>query len=134
MKGRAYGEYQSAKQFLPNLTVHLVGLDSFVMRDNPAPVDIKMAKEGFLLAKEVMGSGDYDMVILDEINVAVDFKLIDLKDVLDLIKTRPPGLDVILTGRYAHPEIMALADTVTEMKEIKHHYAAGVKDRPGIEY
>lgn len=134
MKGRAYGEYQAAQKYLPNICVHLVGLDSFVMRDNPAPVDIEMAKKGLLLAKDAIASGDYDVVILDEINVAVDFKLIALQDVIDLIKSKPEDMDLILTGRYAHPEILSLADTVTEMKEIKHHYAAGIKDRAGIEY
>ncbi|MBN1380847.1 MAG: cob(I)yrinic acid a,c-diamide adenosyltransferase [Deltaproteobacteria bacterium] len=134
MKGRAYGEYQSAEKYLPNLTVHLVGLDSFVMRDNPAPVDIEMARKGFALAQKVISSGEFDMVILDEINVAIDFKLIPLQDVIDLVNNKPPDLDLILTGRYAHPDIVKLADTVTEMKEIKHHYAAGIKDRAGIEY
>jgi cob(I)alamin adenosyltransferase len=134
MKGRKYGEFNAAQNYLPNLTVHLVGLDSFVMRDNPAPVDIEMAKEGFALAKQVITSGEYDMVILDEINVAVDFKLVALPDIIELISHKPPQLDLILTGRYAHPDIIELADTVTEMKEIKHHYAAGVKDRAGIEY
>lgn len=134
MKGRPYGEYLAAEKYLPNLKVHLVGLDSFVMRDNPAPIDIEMAKEGFSLAQKVMASGDYDMVILDEINVAVDFKLISLEDVVNLIKNKPPALDLVLTGRYADPQLTELADTVTEMKEIKHHYAAGIKDRAGIEY
>lgn len=134
MKGRKYGEFQAAEKYLPNLTVHLVGLDSFVMRDNPAPVDIEMAKQGFLIAKEVIASGAYNMVVLDEINVAVDFKLIPLNDIVSLMKTKPPALDLVLTGRYAHPDVIELADTVTEMKEIKHHYAAGIKDRAGIEY
>jgi len=74
------------------------------------------------------------MVILDEINVAVDFKLIPLQDVIDLIKSKPSAMDLILTGRYANKEIIKLADTVSEVKEIKHHYAAGIKDRAGIEY
>ena len=70
----------------------------------------------------------------DEINVAVDFKLIGLKQVVEMIKNKPPALDLILTGRYAAKEIIRLADTVSEVKEIKHHYAAGIKDRAGIEY
>ena len=74
------------------------------------------------------------MVILDEINVAVDFNLIPLQDVLDLIANRPASVDLILTGRYAPKELIKLADTVSEVKEIKHHYAAGIKDRAGIEY
>jgi cob(I)alamin adenosyltransferase len=134
MKGRKYGEFLAAERCLPNLTVHLSGLDSFVMRDNPAPLDIELAKQGLALAREAVASGDYDMVILDEINVAVDFKLIPLGDVVALIQGKPPALDLILTGRYAPPEIMELADTVSEIREIKHHYNAGIKDRAGIEY
>ena len=134
MKGRKYGEFLAAERCLPNLTVRLSGLDSFVMRDNPAPLDIELAKQGLALAREAVASGDYEMVILDEINVAVDFKLIPVADVIDLIQTRPPAVDLILTGRYAPPEIIALADTVSEIREVKHHYNAGIKDRAGIEY
>jgi len=134
MKGRKYGEFLAAERFLPNLTVRLSGLDSFVMRDNPAPLDIELAKQGLALAREAVASGDYEMVILDEINVAVDFKLIPVADVIDLIRTKPPAVDLILTGRYAPPEIIALADTVSEIREVKHHYNAGIKDRAGIEY
>jgi cob(I)alamin adenosyltransferase len=134
MKGRKYGEFLAAERCLPNLTIHLSGLDSFVMRDHPAPPDIELAKQGLDLAREAVASGDYDMVILDEINVAVDFKLIPLAEVIDIIQTRPPTLDLILTGRYAPPEIVELADTVSEIREIKHHYNAGIKDRAGIEY
>ena len=134
MKGRKYGEFTAAEKYLPRLTIHRCGLDSFVMRDNPAAVDIKLALQGFELAKKAIASGKYNMVILDEINVAVDFKLIDLKQIVEMIKNKPPALDLILTGRYAAKEIIRLADTVSEVKEIKHHYAAGIKDRAGIEY
>jgi cob(I)alamin adenosyltransferase len=134
MKGRKYGEFLAAERCLPNLTVRLSGLDSFVMRDNPAPLDIELAQQGLALAREAAVSGDYEMVILDEVNVAVDFKLIPVADVIDLIRTRPPAVDLILTGRHAAPEIIALADTVTEMREVKHHYNAGIKERAGIEY
>jgi cob(I)alamin adenosyltransferase len=134
MKGRAYGEFVAAEKYLPRLTIIRSGLDSFVMRDHPAPADIELARQGFELAKKAAASGRYNMVILDEINVAVDFKLIPLKDVIDLIKNKPSALDLILTGRYAAKAIIKLADTVSEVKEIKHHYAAGIKDRAGIEY
>jgi cob(I)alamin adenosyltransferase len=134
MKGRDYGEFVAAEKYLPRLTVQRSGLDSFVMRDKPAPVDIELARQGFELARKAVTSGKYNMVILDEINVAVDFKLIPLEDVVDLIKNKPAALDLILTGRYAAKEIIKLADTVSEVKEIKHHYAAGIKDRAGIEY
>jgi len=124
----------AAEKYLPRLTVRRCGLDSFVMRNNPAPADIELARQGFELAKKVIASGKYDMVILDEINVAVDFKLIPLQDVIHLIENKPSSLDLILTGRYAAKIIISLADTVSEVREIKHHYAAGIKDRAGIEY
>jgi cob(I)alamin adenosyltransferase len=134
MKGRKYGEFLATEKHLPNLTIHLAGLDSFVMRENPAPLDIELARQGFELARRAIAEGDYDMLILDEINVAADFGLIPLGDVIDLIKNKPASLDLILTGRYAPSEIIAIADTVSEINEIRHHYHAGVKERAGIEF
>jgi cob(I)alamin adenosyltransferase len=134
MKGRKYGEFIAAEKHLPSLTIYLSGLDSFVMRENPAPLDIELARQGLDLARQTIASGDYDMVILDEINVAADFGLIPLDDVIDLIKNKPAPIDLILTGRYAPPEIIGIADTVSEIKEVRHHYHAGVKDRAGIEF
>ena len=134
MKGRKYGEYKAVKKYFPDITVNLSGLDSFVMRDSPAAIDIEYAHKGLKKAKIVIQSGNYDMVILDEINVALDFQLVDIKEVIELIKNKPHNLDLILTGRYAPKQIISLADTVSEVKEIKHHYNAGIKDRAGIEY
>lgn len=134
MKGRKYGEVIAAEKYLPDLTFYQFGLDSFVMRDNPAGVDVDLAQQGFKKAKEVISSGAYNMVILDEINVAVDFGLISEEEVLDLIKNKPPELDLLLTGRYASPKLREIADLVSEVTEIKHHYNAGIKDRAGIEY
>ena len=134
MKGRKYGEFIAAGKYLPRLTIQMSGLDSFVMRDNPAAIDIEMAQKGLHAARKAIMSGKYDMVVLDEINVALDFKLIKLKEVIGLIKNKPPKLDLILTGRYAPKEIIKIADTVSEVQEIKHHYNAGIKERAGIEY
>lgn len=134
MKGRKYGEFLAGEKYLPNLTIHLAGLDSFVMREKPAPLDIELARQGLALARKAIASGDYDMVILDEINVAADFQLIPLEEVIDLVKSKPAAVDLILTGRYAPPEVIALADTVSEIREVRHHYNAGVKERAGIEY
>jgi cob(I)alamin adenosyltransferase len=134
MKGREYGEFIAAEKYLPNLTIRKSGLDSFVMRDNPAAIDIELAQKGLEIAGKAIMSGKYDMIILDEINVALDFKLIKLKNVIDLIKNKPTALNLILTGRYAPKEIIKLADTVSEVQEVKHHYNAGIKDRAGIEY
>ncbi len=134
MKGRKYGEFKAAKEYLPNLTIRLSGLDSFVMRDNPAAVDIELAQKGLAYALKAINSKKYNMIILDEINVALDFKLLDLEEVIAAVKNKPADVDLILTGRYAPQQIIKLADTVSEIKEIKHHYAAGIKDRAGIEY
>ena len=134
MKGRKYGEFIAAEKYIPHLTIRMSGLDSFVMRDNPAAIDIELAQKGLDTAKKAIKSGKYDMIILDEINVALDFKLIALTEVIELIKNKPASIDLILTGRYAPPEIIELADTVSEVQEVKHHYKAGIKDRAGIEY
>lgn len=134
MKGRKYGEVIAVEKYLPELALYQFGLDSFVMRNNSAQVDVDIAREGFEKAKEVIQSGDYDMVILDEINVAVDFCLIPEEELLNLVKNKPPELDLILTGRYASDKLQAMADLVSEVTEIKHHYNAGIKDRAGIEY
>ena len=134
MKGRKYGEFIATEKYLPHLTIRMSGLDSFVMRDNPAAIDIELAQKGLAEAQKAINSGKYDMVILDEINVALDFKLIALTEIIKLIKNKPANLDLILTGRYAPPEIIELADTVSEVEEVKHHYKAGIKERAGIEY
>jgi len=134
MKGRKYGEFIAAEKYLPHLTIRMSGLDSFVMRDNPAAIDIELAQKGLNEAKKAIKSGKYDMVILDEINVALDFKLIALTEVIELIKNKPANLDLILTGRYASKKIIKLADTVSEVLDVKHHYNSGIKDRAGIEY
>ncbi len=134
MKGRKYGECLAAERYLPNLVVHLSGLDSFVMREKPAPLDIELARQGLAMARQAVASGEYDMVILDEVNVAVDFKLLPLAEVIDVIRSRPAAVDLVLTGRYAAPEVIALADTVSEIREVRHHYHAGIKERAGIEY
>ena len=134
MKGRKYGEVIAVEKYLPDLTLYQFGLDSFVMRDNSAQVDVDIAREGFAKAKEIIQSGGYDMVILDEINVAVDFNLIPEEDMINLVRSKPPELDLILTGRYASDKLIEIADLVSEVTEIKHHYNAGIKDRAGIEY
>jgi len=134
MKGRKYGEVIAAEKYLPDLTLYQFGLDSFVMRDNSAGIDVELARQGFEKAKEVIHSGKYDMVILDEINVAVDFGLIPEEELLEMVKNKPAELDLVLTGRYAAEKLKEIADLVSEVTEIKHHYNAGIKDRAGIEY
>jgi len=133
MKGRRYSELDAVEN-LSNFTIVQHGRDEFVNKDNPEQIDIELAAEGFAHAKDVIKNGKYDMVILDEINVATDFKLISLDDVLGIINDKPEKLELVLTGRYAHPEIMKIADLVTEMLEIKHPYQQGIEARKGIDF
>ena len=133
MKGRDYGEFL-ATEHMPNLTVVRAGRDCFVCRDNPDPVDVELAGEGFAQAEKAILSGDYDMVVLDEINVAVDYGLIAEEDLLNLLKKKPDGVSVILTGRSASAELVKMADMVSEVLAIKHHYDKGAEGCKGIEY
>lgn len=133
MKGRDYGEFLSLENF-SSATVVKAGRDEFVKRGDPDPVDLELAKKGFTQASEALQSKVYDIVVLDEINVAMDFDLIPVQEVVDLLRNKPAGVDVILTGRNAPAEIIDVADLVSEVKEIKHHYQAGVNSRKGIEY
>ena len=100
---------------------------------NPPEEYVKMISEGFADAKDIVLSGEYDMVVLDEINCAMFFGLIDVDEVLDLIRNKPAHTELILTGRCAPEEIIEAADLVTEMREIKHYYNEGVGARRGIE-
>ena len=92
-----------------------------------------MAQEGLRRAKKSMLSGEYDIVVLDEINTAHYFHLVSLEDMLEILAYKPDGVELILTGRYAPPEVIAAADLVTEMVEVKHYYQKGVQARDGIE-
>ena len=133
MKGRDYGEYL-ASSYLPNLTVVKAGRDDFVDREHPEPIDIELARDGFSQAKKVILSGEYDLVVLDEVIVAVDYNLIPERDLLKLLGKKPAGVDLILTGRGASRELIKRADLVSEIQEVKHHYRQGQGSRRGIEY
>jgi len=133
MKGRVYGELQSVKH-VPGFEILQFGRDVFVDKDKPAVEDKELARLGFEKAREVVDSGKYDVVILDEINVAVDYGLVSVDALVDLVEGKPRQVELILTGRYAHPEIQRVADTVTEMLDIKHHFSSGIEAREGIEY
>ena len=128
-----YGELEGVKH-LPGVKLRQFGRAEFVDKENPDPVDVRMAHDALRHAGEVMESGEYDILVLDEINVALDFGLIALEDVLRLLDAKPPTLELVLTGRGAHPELIRRADLVTEMLNIKHPFAEGVEARRGIEY
>jgi cob(I)alamin adenosyltransferase len=98
------------------------------------PMDIHMAAQGLAAFKDAMESGVYGMIILDEINMAVHFGLVELEDLLQLLRSKPAGLHVLLTGRRAKPELVDMADLVTEMREVKHPFHAGLPAQKGIEF
>jgi cob(I)alamin adenosyltransferase len=123
-----------ALQHQPNITLVQFGRAGFVNRQNPDPEDVERAQEALRHSLDVLHNGQYDVVILDEINVALDFHLVSLEQVLGLFEARPPHVELVLTGRNAHPQVIARADLVTEMVEVKHTYSTGVQGRKGIEY
>ncbi|HPZ42414.1 MAG TPA: cob(I)yrinic acid a,c-diamide adenosyltransferase [Bacillota bacterium] len=135
MKGsKNYGEIKAAEKYLPDLTIVQSGQESFVSKEEPAEIDIRLALEGLALAKKVVAENYYDLVILDEINVALDFKLVPLKDVLELIKNKPEEMELVLTGRYAPREIIEMGDVVSNVTLVNHPYYHGVEARQGIEF
>ncbi len=134
MKGDyPYGE-QKTLVLLPNISVARFGSLEFVDPANVKPEEKEQARLALEDAERAVRSGNFDLVILDEVNVATAWKLIDVKDVIRLIEKRPENVELILTGRYADKDVIALADLVTEMKEIKHPYWKGIPSRKGIDY
>jgi len=134
MKGQVkYGELEAAKS-LPNFTIEQYGRPNLVDPDNPDKEDIRLAQEAWKRAKEVITSGEYDMIILDEINVAVAFGLIASKEVIELLRRVPKGIELILTGRYMPETFAQYADLISDIREVKHHFQKGASARRGIEY
>jgi len=134
MKGKVnYGELKSAR-LLPGFTIRQFGRPTFVDKKNPAPADIKGAQQALDFAAQTIGSRKYDIIILDELNVALDFKLVPLEEVLLMLAWAPKELELVITGRNANPKVIKLADLVSEVREVKHYYKQGVQARKGIEF
>jgi len=131
--GFDYGELYVVDK-LPNLKLKAFGQGKFVTQFPPSKKDVEIAKEALELAKKIVKSGEYDVVILDEINVAMSLRLIKIEEVVNMIKEKPKNVELVLTGRYAPKEIIDIADLVTEMKEIKHPFQKGIPPRKGIEF
>ena len=131
--GFDYGELYVVDK-LPNLTLKAFGRGKFVTEKPARKEDGELASEALALAEETVKGGRYDVVILDEVNVALSLKLISLEKVLQLIKEKPKHVELVLTGRDAPEEIVEAADLVTEMREVKHPYKKGFPARKGIEY
>jgi len=133
MKKGNFGEIKALKKF-KNMTVKQFGRCSFVNLREPNSADRQAAKKGLLFASRVISRGNFDVIILDELNVAMSLGLVSERAVLSLLERVSLSTEIVLTGRGAHAKIMKRADLVTEMKAIKHYYNQGVKARKGIEY
>src|ERR1700739_2605568 len=124
-----YGELDAAK---------MLGDDKFEIRPmgrgEPAPADIKLAQECWQAGRDAIYGGKYDLVVLDEINYTISYKMLDAGEVVEALKNRPERVHVICTGRNAHAKLVELADLVTEMREVKHPYTKGILAQRGIDY
>jgi cob(I)alamin adenosyltransferase len=132
MKGQSYGELDAVRDH-PLITIEQYGDVRCIHREDVTPEHIAQAHRGLERARGAMGSGEYDIVVLDEVNVAIWFGLLAVHEVLAFLDQRPEHVEVILTGRRAPLELIDRADLVTEMREIKHYYQQGVMAREGIE-
>lgn len=128
-----YGELKGVGMLAPYVEIHQAGRDTFVKRNDPDPEDVRLARDGWDLAKATILGKKADLVVLDEINCAADFGLLPVGEILEVLSRKPDGMEIVLTGRGAPPEFIAIADLVTEMKEIRHYYAKGVDARVGVE-
>lgn len=132
VKGGHFSELNSLKK-IKNVKIEQFGANCFI-KNKPGAKDIKNAQKGLKRIKEILIRQSYDVIVMDEINIALDLNLIKLKEAIDLIEQMPKDKELILTGRRAAKEILKLADLVSEIKEIKHYYTKGVCARKGIEY
>lgn len=128
-----YAEIEALSRFFPTVDVRQYGLGRFIS-GAPTEEDIRAAQDGLRELEQLISFGFYDVVVLDEANVAVHRGLFVPDKLIRLIQNRPPDMEIVLTGRHASPEILEIADLVTEMREIKHYFRAGVPAREGIEF
>ena len=132
VKGEIYSEVKAIQKFLPDITIRQYGLKCFIY-ENPSQADIDRARKGLKEVSEVILSGKYDVIVLDEANIAVYYNLFTDEELINIIRQKPEQTEIIITGRYASDKLIEFADLVTEMKEVKHYYNQGVQARKGIE-
>jgi len=131
IKGMQYSELKAIAE-IKNIQLEQFGRNCFIKGD-PEPEDIRQARQGLERSREILKSGDYQLVILDEATIALKYQLFSLEELLEAVNARAAGVEVVMTGRDAPEELIAAADLVTEMREIKHYYRQGVTARRGIE-
>ena len=136
--GTNYGELNSFMNLSPaikdNLKIVQAGLDRIVYKDNGTEADTKAIKDGWELAKKAIQNKEYQLIILDEANIAIDLKYIDVDEVVEVLKNKPEEMEIVLTGRNAHPKIIEIAHLVSKIEPVKHYWNTGIVARKGIEY
>lgn len=129
------GEVEAAKRLLPNLEILPLGRGFLISeKQKTAEKNLQMVRDAWEVAKERILSGRYDVVILDELNYVLSYNMLPVEEIIQVLRDRPPKVHVVLTGRDARPEIVEVADLVTEMKDIKHPFDKGIKAQEGIDY
>lgn len=132
VKGMHYSEMEALKN-IPKIVLKQFGLDCFI-KNTPSQKDVDAAQSGLMEVSNLISKNTFDMIILDEICIALYYHLFKIDEVLTLLKTKPPEMEIVMTGRYAPPELYEAADLITEMTEIKHYYHKGIEARIGIEF
>ena len=136
--GDDYGELNSFRELSPeisnNLKIEQAGLDRIIYKDNQNEKDQQEIKKGWEHAKSAIKNNDYQLIILDELNIAIDLGIIDIDEVIEILKNKPEEMEIVLTGRNAHPKIIEIAHLVSNIQPIKHYWDKGVTARKGIEY
>jgi cob(I)alamin adenosyltransferase len=132
LKGRRCSEHKALERFSDLITVRLCGRGEFI-RGEPALEDIEAARQGLREARAALASGHYKVVVLDEASEATHLGLFSAEELIEAVGGKAKGVEVVITGRHASPKLLGVADLVTEMREVKHYFARGVKARRGIE-
>lgn len=136
--GDNYGELTSfrnlSSEISNNLVIEQAGLDRIVYAHNKSDGDEKEIKRGWEIAKKAIQDDEYQLIILDEINIAIDLKILDIDEVIDVLKNKPNDMEIVMTGRNAHPKAIEIAHLVSKIEPIKHYWDTGVSARKGIEF
>lgn len=136
--GDDYGELNSFRNLSPkisqNLKIVQAGLDRIIYKNNENEADKKAIKDGWELAKKSIKNNEYQLIIMDEANIAIDLGILDVDEVVDVLKNKPEEMEIVLTGRNAHDKIIEIAHLVSEIKPVKHYWDTGIVARKGIEY
>lgn len=136
--GNDYGELNSFTELSPaiknNLKIIQAGLDRIVYKNNQNERDKAEIRKGWELAKQAIKNREYQLLILDEANIAIDLGILDVNEVVDVLNNKPDEIEIVLTGRNAHPKIVEIAHLVSEINPVKHYWDTGIAARKGIEY